>query len=87
MSLDTILGDIEISAIKSYRIVANPVYSFLDYFHINLFNCRYTPSCSHYAEEAIKEQGVLKGTYLAAKRIIRCNPQGGFGHDPVPKKS
>ncbi|MDP1726539.1 MAG: membrane protein insertion efficiency factor YidD [Bacteroidota bacterium] len=46
--------------------------------------CRYTPTCSVYAEEAIKKYGIFKGIYLAAKRIARCNPWGGHGHDPVP---
>jgi len=47
-------------------------------------SCRYTPSCSQYGVEAIKKHGSLKGGYLAAKRIFRCNPWGGHGHDPVP---
>jgi putative membrane protein insertion efficiency factor len=46
--------------------------------------CRYTPTCSQYAIEAIKKYGPIKGTWLAAKRIARCNPWGGHGHDPVP---
>lgn len=50
-------------------------------------SCRYTPSCSEYAVEAIQEWGILKGTWLGIKRISRCHPWGGHGHDPVPKKS
>ncbi len=46
--------------------------------------CRYTPTCSSYAEQAIKKYGVIKGSWLAAKRIARCHPWGGHGHDPVP---
>ncbi len=46
--------------------------------------CRYTPSCSAYAKEALLKYGILKGSYLAAYRIVRCNPWGGHGHDPVP---
>ena len=46
--------------------------------------CRYTPSCSAYAVEALKKYGALKGTWLAAKRISRCHPWGGSGYDPVP---
>ena len=46
--------------------------------------CRYTPTCSQYAIEAIKKHGPLKGGFLAAKRIGRCHPWGGSGYDPVP---
>ncbi|KGN70184.1 hypothetical protein HQ37_03820 [Porphyromonas sp. COT-239 OH1446] len=46
--------------------------------------CRFTPSCSTYAVEAIKRHGPIKGLWLAIKRILRCNPWGGCGHDPVP---
>lgn len=46
--------------------------------------CRYYPTCSVYAAEAILRHGVLKGCWLAAKRLVRCNPWGGFGYDPVP---
>lgn len=46
--------------------------------------CRFTPSCSYYALEALKKYGLFKGTWLAAKRISRCHPWGGHGYDPVP---
>ena len=49
--------------------------------------CRYTPTCSEYAIEAINEYGSIKGSYLAIKRILRCNPLGGYGYDPVKKRS
>jgi len=49
-------------------------------------NCRYTPSCSQYTLEALREYGLIKGCYLGAKRILSCHPWGGSGHDPVPKK-
>jgi uncharacterized protein len=45
--------------------------------------CRYTPTCSHYAIEAIKKHGPLKGGFMAAKRIGSCHPWGGSGYDPV----
>lgn len=47
-------------------------------------SCRYEPSCSVYAVEALRKYGPLKGTLLAARRIVRCNPWGGHGYDPVP---
>lgn len=46
--------------------------------------CRYVPTCSQYAIEAIKKYGSIKGVYLAGKRILRCHPWGGSGYDPVP---
>ena len=46
--------------------------------------CRFTPTCSNYAIEAIKKHGPFKGTWLAVKRILRCHPWGGSGYDPVP---
>ena len=47
-------------------------------------SCRYTPTCSHYAIEALQRHGPFKGSWLAVKRILRCTPWGGCGHDPVP---
>ena len=46
--------------------------------------CRYTPTCSQYAVEAIRKYGPFRGGWLAFKRILRCNPWGGSGYDPVP---
>ena len=46
--------------------------------------CRYTPTCSHYAVEAIQAYGPIKGTWMGIKRIVSCNPWGGHGYDPVP---
>ena len=47
-------------------------------------NCRFEPSCSSYALDAIATHGALKGSWLAMLRILRCNPWGGAGYDPVP---
>tara|TARA_B100002051_G_scaffold166957_1_gene157671 strand:- start:1524 stop:1760 length:237 start_codon:yes stop_codon:yes gene_type:complete len=49
-------------------------------------NCRFEPTCSQYCKEAILIHGIFFGSILSVKRIIRCNPFGGFGYDPVPKK-
>jgi len=62
--------------IKIYQIVISPFIS---------CNCRYKPSCSHYALEAIDKHGTINGIALAIKRILRCNPWGGYGYDPVPQ--
>jgi len=48
-------------------------------------NCRFQPSCSAYALEAIERHGAWRGSGLAIKRICRCHPWGGAGHDPVPE--
>jgi len=47
-------------------------------------NCRFVPSCSQYAMEALRKYGLFKGGWLALKRISRCHPGGGHGYDPVP---
>lgn len=49
-------------------------------------NCRYQPTCSQYMLEALRIHGLFRGLYLGAKRILSCNPWGGSGYDPVPKK-
>lgn len=46
--------------------------------------CRFTPTCSQYAVEALRRHGPIKGLYLAVRRILRCHPWGGSGYDPVP---
>lgn len=47
-------------------------------------SCRFYPSCSHYAAEAVERHGAWRGSLLAARRLLRCHPWGGFGYDPVP---
>lgn len=47
-------------------------------------SCRFTPTCSQYALEALRKHGPVRGLWLAIKRILRCHPWGGSGYDPVP---
>ncbi len=47
-------------------------------------SCRFSPSCSEYAAEALQRHGPARGTLLAVKRLLRCHPWGSRGHDPVP---
>lgn len=47
-------------------------------------SCRFTPTCSQYALEALRKHGPIKGLWLAIRRIARCHPWGGSGYDPVP---
>lgn len=64
-----------IALIKIYQWIISPVLG---------PSCRYTPTCSQYALEAFKKYGPFKGLWLTLKRISRCHPWGGHGHDPVP---
>lgn len=50
-------------------------------------SCRFTPSCSHYAYEAVEKHGAIRGTYLAGRRLLRCHPFHPGGYDPVPPPS
>ncbi|MDD4272534.1 MAG: membrane protein insertion efficiency factor YidD [Desulfobacter postgatei] len=61
--------------IRFYQIFISPLLG---------THCRYVPSCSHYALEAIQKYGSIKGSILAIKRILRCHPFGPGGYDPVP---
>lgn len=61
--------------IRAYQVVLSPLCSGC---------CRFQPSCSHYGVEALQRFGLLKGSWLTAWRVMRCNPFGGKGYDPVP---
>jgi hypothetical protein len=73
-----------IFAINVYRWTISPAQVFL--FGSNA-GCRFAPTCSQYALDAIRARGVLAGGALAAKRICRCHPFGDCGHDPVSPKT
>jgi hypothetical protein len=64
-----------IIVIKIYQVLISPLFP---------SSCRYTPTCSHYTVEALKKHGLFKGGWLGIKRISKCHPWGGSGHDPVP---
>ena len=61
--------------IRFYRAAISPMFPPV---------CRFTPTCSQYAIEAIVRHGVVRGSWLALRRIARCHPWGGSGYDPVP---
>jgi putative membrane protein insertion efficiency factor len=64
-----------IALIKLYQWVISPFLG---------PKCRFTPTCSQYAIEALKKHGLIKGSWLTIKRLSRCHPWGGHGYDPVP---
>jgi uncharacterized protein len=80
-----ILGKINL-AIKKIAIILLILYKKL-VSPILGQNCRFYPSCSDYAREAIEQYGVLKGIWLACKRLLKCQPWHEGGFDPVPKKN
>lgn len=63
--------------VKAYRLIFSPWVG---------HNCRYQPTCSAYALEALEKHGAIKGGWLAARRILRCHPWGKSGYDPVPTR-
>jgi len=67
-----------IGLIKAYRLVLSPWLG---------SSCRFTPTCSAYALQAVQDHGALAGCYLGASRVLRCHPWCAGGHDPVPPKN
>ncbi len=61
--------------VRAYRIIGSPLVG---------MHCRFQPSCSAYALEALERHGGIKGSWLAIRRILRCHPWGGSGYDGVP---
>lgn len=64
-----------IALIKGYRLLLSPWWG---------RQCRFTPTCSEFAEEAIERHGALQGTWLSMRRVSRCHPWRAGGYDPVP---
>ena len=63
-----------IGLVKGYQYLISPLLG---------QNCRYTPTCSEYSIQAIQKYGIFKGILLSIKRISKCHPWGGSGHDPL----
>lgn len=75
--LKTIFSKLLIGLVRFYQLAISPWLG---------SSCRYSPTCSQYMIDAVKEWGPLKGFWLGIKRIGRCHPWGGDGHDPVPSR-
>ncbi|WP_192351146.1 membrane protein insertion efficiency factor YidD [Algoriphagus sp. Y33] len=71
----SLLRKIAIFPVLVYQYTISPLFP---------SSCRYTPTCSQYMKEAIMKHGVFKGGWMGLKRIARCHPWGGHGHDPIP---
>jgi uncharacterized protein len=65
-----------LALLRTYKILFSPMFA---------GSCRFLPSCSDYAAEAVARFGVLRGSLLAARRLSRCHPLGAHGFDPVPR--
>ncbi|MBQ5737373.1 MAG: membrane protein insertion efficiency factor YidD [Alistipes sp.] len=71
------------------RIVAYPLILLVRFYQVCISplkppSCRFTPTCSQYAIEALRKYGPIMGLYLTVRRLLRCHPWGGSGYDPVP---
>ncbi|WP_083923242.1 membrane protein insertion efficiency factor YidD [Echinicola pacifica] len=73
--MKNIIRNIAILPVLFYQYLISPLFPSA---------CRFTPTCSQYTKEAILKHGPFRGGWLGIKRIARCHPWGGHGHDPVP---
>jgi uncharacterized protein len=71
----SLLAWLLVKLVRGYQIVFSPYFG---------TQCRFAPTCSHYALDALKKHGALKGSYLTVRRLLRCHPWHGGGYDPVP---
>lgn len=71
---------------RTRRIVIAPIRAYQHLFAGRPSPCRYIPSCSAYAAEAVEVHGVVRGLWLGTKRLARCHPWGSHGYDPVPPR-
>jgi putative membrane protein insertion efficiency factor len=69
------MARILVSIVKAYQLVLSPFFG---------QQCRFYPTCSHYAVEAIQKHGALRGSYYTVRRLLRCHPWCDGGHDPIP---
>ncbi|MEL7280822.1 MAG: membrane protein insertion efficiency factor YidD [Pseudomonadota bacterium] len=74
----TLLARILAWPVRAYRLIGSPWVG---------HSCRFEPTCSAYALEALEKHGAVKGGWLSLRRILRCNPWGGYGFDPVPERT
>jgi len=79
MKLSTKLA---LAMLRCYRAIVSPML-------MGIYGpaCRFMPSCSEYAHQSIEAHGVMRGSAMALRRLARCQPLGGHGHDPVPARS
>lgn len=75
-ALKTVLKSIALLFIKAYQYIISPLTG---------PSCRFSPTCSCYAHEAIEKHGFLKGMFLFLRRFLKCHPWGDYGYDPVPE--
>jgi putative membrane protein insertion efficiency factor len=70
-----------LALVRGYQIFLSPLKALLGAAN----TCRFQPTCSQYAIEALRLHGSIRGSWLALKRILKCHPWGPFGYDPVPQ--